>query len=136
MNNKSVEKAGVYYMCYKLSMLDWNVVPTSYNEQGVDIIIYDQSIDRRHRKHTIEVKSSPKSRRIDVSFKDFNADYLVICLLNFFKKETPEIRICDYDQIQEGIKNGDITKDKNGKYHIHPRHYREWKGLELIGKGH
>ncbi len=122
-------------MCYKLSMLDWNVVPTSYNEKGVDIIIFDQSIPI-YRKHTIEVKSSAKSRRIDVSFKEFKADYLVICLLNFFKEETPEIRICDYGQIQKGIKNGDITKDKNGKYHIHPRHYREWKGLEFIGRGH
>ncbi len=69
INSKSVEKAGVYCVCYKLSMLDWNVVPTSYNEKGVDIIIYDQSIDLRHHTYTIEVKSSGKSKRNDVSFK-------------------------------------------------------------------
>lgn len=34
---------GLYYCCYKLSLLGWNVMPTARNARGVDIIAY--SID-------------------------------------------------------------------------------------------
>lgn len=32
---------GLYYCCYKLSLLGWNVMPTSRNARGVDIIAYN-----------------------------------------------------------------------------------------------
>jgi hypothetical protein len=34
---------GLYYCCYKLSLLGWNVMPTARNARGVDIVAY--SID-------------------------------------------------------------------------------------------
>lgn len=34
---------GLYYVCYKLSCLGWNVMPTSRNTRGIDIVAYDQS---------------------------------------------------------------------------------------------
>ncbi len=33
--------AGLYYCCYKLSLLGWNVMPTARNARGVDIIAYN-----------------------------------------------------------------------------------------------
>jgi len=33
--------AGLYYCCYRLSLLGWNVMPTSRNARGVDIIAYN-----------------------------------------------------------------------------------------------
>jgi hypothetical protein len=32
---------GLYFCCYKLSLLGWNVMPTSRNARGVDIIAYN-----------------------------------------------------------------------------------------------
>jgi hypothetical protein len=34
---------GLYYCCYRLSLLGWNVMPTARNARGVDIIDYDRS---------------------------------------------------------------------------------------------
>jgi hypothetical protein len=31
---------GLYYTCYRLSLLGWNVMPTSRNARGIDIIAY------------------------------------------------------------------------------------------------
>ena len=32
---------GLYYVCYQLAKRGWNVMPTSRNARGVDIIIYN-----------------------------------------------------------------------------------------------
>ncbi|MCX6064091.1 MAG: hypothetical protein NTV26_07950 [Caldiserica bacterium] len=41
MGNAQVTgNAGLYYCCYKLSLLGWNVMPTARNARGIDIIAY------------------------------------------------------------------------------------------------
>ena len=37
---------GLYYCCYRLSRLGWNVMPTARNARGVDIVIYTQDASR------------------------------------------------------------------------------------------
>ena len=37
---------GLYYCCYHLSLLGWNVMPTARNARGVDIIAYSQDAER------------------------------------------------------------------------------------------
>ncbi len=32
---------GMFYVCYKLSKIGWNVMPTARNAKGVDIIAYN-----------------------------------------------------------------------------------------------
>lgn len=39
-----VGNVGLYYVCYELSKRGWNVLPTSRNAKGVDIIIYNQAV--------------------------------------------------------------------------------------------
>jgi hypothetical protein len=34
--------AGLYYCCYRLSLLGWNVMPTARNARGVDIVAYSE----------------------------------------------------------------------------------------------
>lgn len=38
--------AGLYYCCYKLSLLEWNVMPTARNARGVDIVAYSRDASR------------------------------------------------------------------------------------------
>ena len=44
-----VGNIGMFYACYRLSCLGWNVMPTARNARGVDIIAYspDASLERR-----------------------------------------------------------------------------------------
>jgi hypothetical protein len=35
--------AGLYYVCYRLSLLGWNVMPTARNARGIDVIAYNAS---------------------------------------------------------------------------------------------
>lgn len=37
---------GLYYCCYRLSLMGWNVMPTARNARGVDVIAYDQGASR------------------------------------------------------------------------------------------
>jgi hypothetical protein len=37
---------GLYYCCYKLSLMGWNVMPTARNARGVDIIAYSREATR------------------------------------------------------------------------------------------
>jgi len=37
---------GLYYCCYRLSLLGWNVMPTARNARGVDIIAYNASASK------------------------------------------------------------------------------------------
>lgn len=37
---------GMYYACYRLSKLGWNVMPTARNARGIDIVAYDSDGER------------------------------------------------------------------------------------------
>lgn len=41
-----VGNVGLYYCCYKLSLLGWNVMPTARNARGVDLIAYSHDATR------------------------------------------------------------------------------------------
>jgi hypothetical protein len=48
---------GMYYAAYRLSRMGWNVMPTSRNARGIDLLIYDAT--GRHFKG-IQVKALSK----------------------------------------------------------------------------
>lgn len=38
--------AGLYYVCYRLSCMGWNVMPTARNARGIDIVAYNSDGSR------------------------------------------------------------------------------------------
>lgn len=38
-----VGNAGLHYVCYHLSLLGWNVMPTARNARGIDVVAYDRT---------------------------------------------------------------------------------------------
>jgi len=52
-----VSNVGLYFAAYRLSQMGWNVMPTSRNARGVDILAYDMSA-RRFRG--VQVKTLSK----------------------------------------------------------------------------
>ncbi len=37
-----VGNAGLYYTCYHLSLLGWNVMPTARNARGIDVVAHSR----------------------------------------------------------------------------------------------
>ncbi|MBI4652623.1 hypothetical protein HY745_15385 [Candidatus Desantisbacteria bacterium] len=40
-NTQITGNIGLYFVCYKLSLMGWNAMPTARNARGVDIIAYN-----------------------------------------------------------------------------------------------
>ncbi len=46
MSTQIVGNTGLYFVCYELSKLGWNVMPTARNAKGIDLVAYNQTADR------------------------------------------------------------------------------------------
>jgi hypothetical protein len=129
-NNQVVGNVGLYFVCYRLSRLGWNVLPTSRNARGVDIIAYNQDASR-----TITIQVKALSRRSPVPLGStlayLIADYVVICrhVLTYSPESFVLTPLEVNDLVHRGEKNGKIS------FWLQPRayeqeHFREnWQRL-------
>lgn len=127
-----VGNAGLYLVCYELSKRGWNVLPTSRNAKGVDIIIYNQ---KATKTYTIQVKALSKRDPVPLgsNLENLIADYIVICT-NVFK-EKPETFVAKIYEIRNKIHEG--VKDGKKSYWLQPKSYEVFKdGWNKIGYGH
>ncbi len=118
LNQQTVGNVGLFYVCYRLSRLGWNVMPTARNARGVDILIYSQDA---LQTRTIQVKSLSKRAPVPLGDKlnHLFADYIVIC--RNVAKETPECFVLTPEEIRRLVHKG----EKNGKisYWLQSREY-------------
>jgi len=133
LNNQVVGNVGLFYICYRLSRLGWNVMPTTRNARGVDIVIYSQDA---LQTHTVQVKALskgspvPLGRKVETLF----GDYFIIC--RNVSSEVPECFILTPDEVRRLAHKG----EKNGitSYWLQPKQY-ETDGFrerwERIGQG-
>ena len=133
-NQQTVGNIGLFYVCYQLSRLGWNVMPTARNAKGVDILVYSQDI--RPRKLTIQVKTLSKGIPVPLSnnLDHLFADFVVVC--RHVVREKPECFVMTVDEIRKLVHKG----EKNGKisYWLQPRDYAVEKYHEKwnrIGSG-
>ncbi len=132
MYTQVVGNIGLYYVCYQLSKRGWNVLPTSRNANGIDLVIYDQAGMKRN---TVQVKALSKRSPVPFSrdFKDLvPADFLIICRLVL--EEKPEVFIARFEELVGRMHIG----EKNGKksYWLQPSRYEEFKDCwDKIGSG-
>ena len=77
LDSQITGNAGLYYTCYHLSLLGWNVMPTARNARGVDIIAYSQDANR---KLAIQVKALSKRNPVPLgtSLEKVMGDFWVI----------------------------------------------------------
>jgi hypothetical protein len=57
-----VGNIGMYFAAYRLSQMGWNVMPTSRNARGVDLLAYDMSASRFHGIQVKRSQSATPSR--------------------------------------------------------------------------
>lgn len=76
-NAQIVGNAGLYYTCYRLSLLGWNSMITSRNARGVDVIAYNQDCTQMI---SIQVKSLSKRNPVPLgtSLERVMGDYWII----------------------------------------------------------
>ena len=129
-----IGNAGLYYICYELSKRGWNVLPTSRNTKGVDIIIFSQ---KAHRRYTIQVKSLSKKDPVPLgsSLENLFGDYLIICRKVFDDK--PEIFIAKISDIKDGSLIHEGIRNERKSYWLQPKDYEQFKdNWEIVGEGY
>lgn len=77
-NKQTTGNIGLFYVCFRLSRMGWNVLPTSRNAWGPDILIYSQ--DAKH-KFSIQVKSLAKRdpAGFGKNLEKLVEDFVIVC---------------------------------------------------------
>lgn len=68
---------GLYFVCYKLSLMGWNAMPTARNARGVDIIAYNRDCSK---VISLQVKTLSKRNPVPLgtSLGRIMGDYWVV----------------------------------------------------------
>jgi len=112
-----VGNAGLYYACYKLSILGWNAMPTSRNARGVDVFAYNSDCTKMV---SIQVKSLSKRNPVPLG------DNLGRVMGNFWVivnkiKENPNAYIMKPEEVKKLAHRGE--KDGRVSFWLQPNVY-------------
>ena len=128
-----VGNIGLYYVCYCLSRRGWNVMPTSRNAKGIDLLIYSQDASRTR---TVQVKALSKASPVPLgrSLDHLFGDFFIIC--RDAVRETPVCFVLTPDEVRGLVHRG--VKDGRVSYWLQPKAYaveRYREAWERIGSG-
>lgn len=117
LNAQIVGNVGLYFSCYHLSLLGWNVMPTARNARGVDVIAYNFG---GTRFIGIQVKTLSKRNPVPLgkSLEKLMGDYWII--INRAVSE-PTAFILLPEEIRSLAHRG--VKDGNVSYWLQPKDY-------------
>ena len=116
---QTVGNIGMYYTCYRLSLLGWNVMPTARNARGIDIIAY--SPDGAPRFIGIQVKALSKGTPVPLgkTLDKIMGEYWII--VNNAISEKPSAFIMPPEEVRDRAHRGE--KDDRVSYWLQPRDY-------------
>lgn len=109
---------GLYYTCYRLSLLGWNVMQTARNARGVDIIAYSRDVSRFV---SVQVKSLTKRNPVPLggSLDKIMGDFWVI--VNKVTSPAPSAFVLLPSEVRERAHRGE--KDGKVSYWLQPVGY-------------
>jgi hypothetical protein len=124
---------GMYYACYKLSRMGWNVMPTSRNARGIDIIAYNKN---GTEFIGVQVKTLSKRNPVPLgnSLDKIMGDYWLI--INNVAQE-PNAFVMKPEEVKKLAHRGE--KDGNISFWLQPTSYDKAEFKEAwyrIGHGH
>ncbi|KLU05711.1 hypothetical protein RISK_002343 [Rhodopirellula islandica] len=127
-NNQITGNVGMYYACYQLSKLGLNVLPTSRNAKGADIIAYT---DDHSTFSTIQVKAMTKLTNISLgkSLENVDCDWWVV-VANVYHE--PDAYILTRAQVIDTAKLYNETHWAQGKALAKPETLNAWD--RILGK--
>ena len=130
-----VGNVGLYFVCYRLSVRGWNVMPTARNARGIDILIYSQDATRTH---TIQVKALSKPNPVPLGGNTdrLMGDFFVVCRN---VATTPECFVLLPSEVRELAHRSKVReKDGGVSYWLQPAQYAQQRfreAWERIGHG-
>jgi hypothetical protein len=135
LNNQVVGNVGLYFVCYKLSCLGWNVMPTARNARGIDIVIYSQDAKQTL---TVQVKSLSKSPPVPIghSLNKLFGDFFIIC--RNVATEKPECFILTPDEVKPLVFKSGGNAINRRSFWLQPKQYNSddfRERWDRIGKG-
>ena len=91
MSEKKTDKqivgnVGMFYVCYQLSLLGWNVMPTSRNAKGIDVIAYSPD-GKNYLGIQVKTLSNPANVPVGKEENIIMGDFWVIVVLSPDNKE-------------------------------------------------
>lgn len=119
---------GLYYCCYHLSLLGWNVMPTARNARGVDIVAYSRDASRFVG---IQVKALSKRNPVPLggSLEKCMGDFWVI--INKVAT-TPTAFVMLPSEVRESAHRGE--KDGRVSFWLQPTNYDQPQFREAWGR--
>ena len=114
---------GLFFISYRLSRLGWNVLPTSRNAKGIDILAYGKHGD----KYTIQTKGYTERGAIG-PFKektDVIADFYIVASYVY---QSPKTYILTKNEVTK------LLRLQDGKYWLEYRDYEKAEFLEKWDK--
>jgi hypothetical protein len=135
-DNQVTGNAGLYFTCYQLSRLGWNVMPTARNAKGVDLIAHSQ--DARQMA-AIQVKALFKRSPVPLgkSLDNLMGDFWV-AVYDIFT-EQPSTFVLKPDEVRDLAHRGE--KDGRVSYWLQPSSYDQpqfrenWDRISLEKNG-
>jgi hypothetical protein len=112
-----VGNAGMYFAAHRLSQMGWNVLPTSRNARGVDIVAYDVNA-ARYLGFQVKALSKRSPVPLGNSADKFMGDWWII-VTNALTE--PKCFIIKPDEVRRLAHRG----EKNGRvsYWLQPKQY-------------
>lgn len=114
-----VGNIGMYFAAYRLSLMGWNVMPTSRNARGVDLLVYDFTANQ-HLGIQVKALSKPKPPvPLGKSIDTFMGDFWII--VTKVAAENPECFIMKPEEVRRLAHRGE--KDGRVSYWLQPNKY-------------
>src|SRR5438128_1609323 len=118
LESQIVGNVGLFYVCYRLSLLGWNCMPTARNARGIDVLIYSQD---NSRKLSIQVKTLSRLNPVPLG-KHLNhlfADFVIVC--SKAASECPDCYILLPSEVRDLAHRG--VKEDRISYWLQPKNY-------------
>lgn len=114
-----VGNTGLYHVCFRLSQLGWNVMPTARNAKGIDVVAYDGT---GRNFVGVQVKSLSKRAVVSVgtSDKSILGDFWLVVV---GVASTPKTYIIPSRDIRKLMHR--TEKDRKSAYWIEPRDFEK-----------
>lgn len=118
LEKQVVGNVGLFYICYRLSRLGWNCMPTMRNARGIDVLIYSQD---NSRKFSIQVKTLSKLVPVPLGkhMNNLFADFFVVC--SKVALENPECFVLIPSEVRNLAQRGE--KEGRISYWLQPKEY-------------
>lgn len=97
--NQITGNIGLFYTCYRLSLLGWNAMPTIRNAQGADIIIASGE-----KKLGLQIKTLSNESDVPMgrNYNDPSVDFWIV-IMNVRKSNEMKVYVIPQEDINNGV---------------------------------